>query len=125
MIKKRISCFLSLTCTYRFTHSLIVPALLWVPSMFQMVLGDFNWSLPIFIRFRSFVLMKLSVAPESTSTCLSAVEDEDFNRVGICNDLYLLTNVLFSPSLECALAIGVARFKNPAWRSPPRLLSPR
>jgi hypothetical protein len=40
--------------------------LLCVPSMFHMVLGLLSCNDPIFIRFRSLLLMKLSVAPEST-----------------------------------------------------------
>ena len=58
--------------------------------------------------------MKLSVAPESTRTCLLVVECEDFNRVGICNDLNLLENAIFDSNLRRhAQTDGVAIFKNP------------
>ena len=56
--------------------------------------------------------MKLSVAPESTRTCLLAVECEVCKRVGICRDLYLQAKTLLSPSMR-AQAVGVARPKNP------------
>ena len=100
VIKKCISCLLSLTHTSRFTHSRIVPDLLWVLSIFQTVLGFFNWSFPILSLFRSLLLIKLSVAPESTRTCLSVVECEDFKRVGIRSDLNLLANTIFDSTLR-------------------------
>ena len=101
------------THTSRFTHSQIVPDLLWVPSIFQTVLGFFNWSFPILSLFRSLLLMKLSVTPESMRTCLSVVECEDFNRVGICSDLNLLENTIFDSSLRRrAQTDRVAIFKN-------------
>jgi hypothetical protein len=55
--------------------------------------------------------MKLSVAPESMRTCLSAVECEVCKRVGICRDLYLQAKTLLSPKV-CAQAVGVAPLKN-------------
>ena len=115
VMRKRISSLWSPARTSRFTHSLIVPALLCEPSMFQMVRGFLSLSRPIFILFRILVLIKLSVAPESTRTFLSAVECEVFKRVGIRNDLYLLTNVLFIP-ITRAQADGVACLKNPLFR---------
>jgi hypothetical protein len=56
--------------------------------------------------------MKLSVAPESTRTCLSAVECEVCKRVGIRRDLYLQAKTLLSPKVH-AQAVGVAPLKNP------------
>jgi hypothetical protein len=56
--------------------------------------------------------MKLSVAPESTRTCLSAVECEVCKRVGIRSDLYLQAKTLLIPKVR-AQAVGVAPFKNP------------
>jgi hypothetical protein len=56
--------------------------------------------------------MKLSVAPESMRTCLSAVECEVCKRVGIRRDLYLQANTLLSPKVR-AQAVGVAPLKNP------------
>ena len=120
VIKKCISCLLSPTRTSRFTHSQIVPALLWVLSMFQTVLGVFNWSFPILSLFRSLLLIKLSVAPESTRTCLSVIECKDFKRVGICSDLYLLAKTIFNSTFNrCAQTDRVASFKNPPQSQPP------
>ena len=56
--------------------------------------------------------MKLSVAPESTRTCLSAFVCELCKSVGIRSDRYLQANTLLSPSAR-AQAVGVAHFKNP------------
>ena len=85
----------------------------WVPSIFQMVLAFFNWSFPVLSLFRSLLLIKLSVAPESTRTCLLVVECEDFKRVGICSDLYLLANTIFDSNFNRrAQTVGVASFKN-------------
>ena len=64
--------------------------------------------------------MKLSVAPESTRTCLSVVEYEDFKRVGIRSDLYLLANTFFDSNFKRrAQTVGVASFKNPLQNQPP------
>ena len=56
--------------------------------------------------------MKLSVAPESTSTDLLALECELCTIVGILNDQYLQVNTLFSCN-RFAQADGVTRVKNP------------
>ena len=56
--------------------------------------------------------MKFSVAPESTSTCLSAFECAVLNRVGIRRLLYLHLNTLFIPKAR-AQTDGLAPFKNP------------
>jgi hypothetical protein len=63
--------------------------------------------------------MKLSVAPESTSTCLLAFECDDCNRVGIRKLLYLHAKTLLIPKVR-AQAVGDAPFKNPRvhFRSP-------
>src|ERR1700692_471594 len=98
--------------TWRSTKSVMAPALLCVPSIFQTVLGFFNLRLPIFICFRILVLIKLSVAPESTRTCFSAFLCEDCKRVGILRLLYLHANTLFTPNTHAQTA-GVACFKNP------------
>jgi hypothetical protein len=55
--------------------------------------------------------MKLSVAPESTRTCLSAFECDDCKRVGIHRLLYLQAKTLLSPNVH-AQAVGVALLKN-------------
>src|SRR6266702_2966416 len=111
--RKRISSFLGLTCTCRSTYSLIDPALLWVPSIFQMYRGFFRGIFPIFILLRSFSLMKLSVAPESTSTSRLAIVCLECKIVGIFSDLYLHENTFLSPKVR-AMAAWVAPVKNPA-----------
>ena len=69
--------------------------------------------------------MKLSVAPESTRTCLSVVKCEDFKRVGIRSDLYLLANTIFDSSLRRhAQTDGVAILKNPPQDQPTFLFQP-
>ncbi len=57
--------------------------------------------------------MKLSVAPESTSTFHSAFVCLECKIVGIFNDLYLHKNTLFNPKVR-AMAAWVAPVKNPA-----------
>src|SRR6266702_6345675 len=111
--RKRISSFLGPTCTCRSTYSLIVPALLWVLSIFQMYQGFFRGIFPIFILLRSFSLMKLLVAPELTSTSRLAFICLECKIVGIFNDLYLHKNTFFNPKLR-AMAAWVAPIKNPA-----------
>src|SRR6266581_1789442 len=116
--RKRISSFLGPTCTCRSTYSLIDPDLLWVPSIFQMYWGFFRGNFPIFILLRSFSLMKLSVAPESTRTSRSAFVCLKCKIVGIFNDLYLHENTFLSPKVR-AMAAWVAPAKNPApWELP-------
>ena len=56
--------------------------------------------------------MKLSVAPESTSTCLSALECELCKRVGIRRLLYLHVKTLLIPKMRAQAAGGI-QFKNP------------
>ena len=119
VIRKCISCLLSPTCTSRFTHSWIVPDLLWVPLIFQMVLGFLSLNFPILSLFRSLMQMKLLVAPESMRTCLLVIKCKDFQRVGICSDLYLLTNTFFNSNFSrCAHTNKVAFFKNPHQERP-------
>jgi hypothetical protein len=65
--------------------------------------------------------MKLSVAPESTSTCLLAFECDDCKRVGIRKLLYLHAKTLLIPKVR-AQAVGGAPLKNPYLH--PRLLFP-
>ena len=89
-------CILSPHLTWRSTKSLMVPSLFRVASIFQMAHGLESRSFLIFILFKSFLLMKLSVAPESMRTCLSAFECALCNRVGICINLYLQVNTLLT-----------------------------
>ena len=67
--------------------------------------------------------MKFSVAPESTSTCLSALECAVLNRVGIRRLLYLHLNTLLTPKAR-AQTDGLAPFKNPLHLKPLCGLSP-
>src|SRR6266581_709386 len=111
--RKHIYSFLGPVCTCRSTYSLIDPDLLWVPSIFQMYQGFFRGIFPIFILLRSFSLMKLSVAPELTSTSHSAFVCLKCKIVGIFNDLYLHKNTFFNPKVR-TMAAWVAPAKNPA-----------
>src|ERR1700758_3889964 len=90
----------------------MAPDLLCVPSTFQMVRSFLSLAMPIFICFRSFSLMKLSIAPESTRTCLSALEYKLCKRVGIHSDLYLHLKIVRNPRMH-AQATGGIHFKNP------------
>src|SRR6266702_2442308 len=107
--RKRISSFLVPSCTCRSTYSLIDPALLLVSSIFQMY-RVFFWG--IFSLLGSSSLMKLSVAPESTSTSRLAFVCLECKIVGRFNDLYLHENTFFSPKVH-AMATWVAPVKNP------------
>src|ERR1700761_2475808 len=91
----------------------MVPPLFWVASMFQMTLGLLNGSFPIFILLRSLSLMKLLVAPESTSICILAFKCALCNSIGIRIDLYLQVNTLFTPNAHTQ-AVRVVHFKNPS-----------
>ena len=93
----------------------MVPDLLCVPSMFQIAFGFWRASFPMFILLRIRSLIKLSVAPESTNTCRSALVCFVCKRVGILNDLYLQVNTLLTPSAR-AQTDGGTLFKNPFLR---------
>ena len=99
--------------TWRSTKSVMVPALLCVPSIFQMVLGFGSFRLPIFMYFRILVLIKLSMAPESMRTSFLAFWYEDCNRVGIFKLLCLRANMLFIPKIVHAQTDRVAHLENP------------
>src|SRR6266702_2844245 len=72
----------------------MVPSWLWVPSTFQIFMGVSTGRYPILSRWRRFLDMKLSVAPESTRTSRSAIACADSNRTGIHIDRYLLLYML-------------------------------
>src|SRR5580693_1145416 len=109
--------------TRRSTKCVMWPDLLCVPSIFHMVRGLGRFSFPIFIRFRSLLLMKLSVAPESTRTCLSAFECVLCNKVGILNDLYLHVYTLLIPKMRAQAAGGILTKNPPHSPAPPSFLS--
>ena len=76
------------------------------------MIGLVTGSVEILSQFIRFLLIKLSVAPESTSTCLSAVACADSNKTGIRMDWYLLWYTLIFIAL--AQAAGFKHWKNPA-----------
>ena len=125
--KNHISSTLGSHQTWRLMKLVMAPALLCIPSIFQMVLGFGSFRLPIFMNFRTLVLIKLSVAPESTSTSFPVFRCEDCNRVGIFKLLCLHVNTLFIPKIVRAQTDGVAHLKNPYLHLlppyPPRLPS--
>jgi hypothetical protein len=109
--------------TRRSTKCVMWPDLLCVPSIFHMVRGLGRFSFPIFIRFRSLLLIKLSVTPESTRTCLSALECVLCNSVGILNDLYLHVYTLLIPKMRAQAAGGILTKNPPRSPAPPSFLS--
>src|SRR6202012_1236963 len=60
-------------CTLRSAYSMICPALLFVPSIFQIFLERSSFWVPSANCQISHGCTKLLVAPESTSICLSAL----------------------------------------------------
>jgi hypothetical protein len=54
--------------------------------------------------------MKLSVEPESTSTCLSALACKLCSRVGILSDFYLLVKTLLTFSKRAQAVGDMSRF---------------
>ena len=68
--------------TSKSTQCVSAPALLVVPSIFQIFRGLSRTWLPRPSIFRSFGWMKLSVAPESTKMCLSAMACKVLNETG-------------------------------------------
>src|SRR5580693_8176091 len=95
-----------------------------VPCINHMVRGLGRFRFPIFILLRSLLLMKLLVAPESTITCLLALECVHCNKTGIFISPYLLhPYTLVIPKMRAQAAGGILT-KNPPHRpSPPSFLS--
>ena len=69
--------------TWRSTNSEIIPALFAVPSIFQIFLSCVRCWVPSPSHWMSQGWMKLSVAPESTRICLSALAYAVQNEMGI------------------------------------------
>src|SRR6266702_4463718 len=95
--------------TCKSVKCLIAPSWLWVPSTFHILIGVSTGRYPIRSRWSRFFEMKLSVAPESTRTSLSAVACADSNRTGIRIDRYLLLYTLIRNAL--AQAAGFRRLR--------------
>ena len=94
------------------------PALLVVPSMFQIFCGLSRSWLPRPNLFRSFRWMKLSIAPESTKMFLSAVACKVLNETGTFRGHYLVIYTDLQPIAQ-AQAVGFEQPKNPpSWRIP-------
>jgi hypothetical protein len=64
-------------------YSWIRPALLLVPSMFQIFFGQSSFWVPNPSLLISLGSMKLSVAPESTNMLLLAIACDMWNEMGI------------------------------------------
>ena len=106
-----ISC-LSPVRTSKSTQWVSAPALLVVPSIFQIFRGLSRGWLPRPSRRSSFGWMKLSVAPESTKIVLSAVACKVQNETGTFIERYLVIYTDLQP-IALAQAVGLERPKNP------------
>ena len=104
--------------TYRSMQCVSTPALLVVPSIFQIFQGLSRSWLPRPSLFKSFRCMKLSVALESTKMFLSAVACKVLNEMGTFRERYLVIYRDLQP-IALAQADGFECPKNPpSWRSP-------
>ena len=103
-------------CMLRSMYSVIRPALLFVPSMFQIFLVCSSFWVPSANLLISRGCMKLSVAPESTRICLSALVYAVQNETGIFILRYLARYMVLHLSIRMTLpqAIGSEYFKNPS-----------
>ena len=103
-------------CTLRSTYSVIRPALLLVPSMFQIFLVRSSLWVPSASLLISQGCMKLLVAPESTRICLSALAYAVRNETGIFILRYLARYTVLHLSIRITLpqAVGSEYFKNPS-----------
>src|ERR1700744_213125 len=103
-------------CTLRSAYSTIRPALLFVPSIFQIFLGHSSFWVPSASLLISRGCMKLSVAPESTRICLSALAYAVRNETGILILRYRAKYTVLHLSIRMALpqAVGVKLRQNPS-----------
>ena len=108
-------CFFPI-CMLRSTYSVILPALLLVPSMFQIFLDRSSFWVPSTNLLICQGCMNLSVAPESTKICLSALAYAVQNETGIFILRYLARYTVLHLSIQITLpqAIGSEYFKNPS-----------
>ena len=105
--------------TWRSTNSEIIPALLAVPSIFQIFLSCGRCWVPSPNCRMSWGWMKLSVAPESTRICLSALAYAVWNEMGILILRYRAKYTVSHLSIRIDLpqAVGVELRQNPpSWR---------
>ena len=95
---------------------MIHPALLLVPSMFQIFLDRSSFWVPSTNLLTSWGFMKLSVVPESTRICLSALAYAVQNEMGIFILWYLARYMVLHLSIRMTLpqAIRSEYFKNPS-----------
>ena len=105
------SCLLPVR-TSKSTQWVSAPALLVVPSMFQIFRGLSKGWLPNPNRRSSFGWMKLSVAPESTKMVLSAMACKVQKEMGTFIERYLVMYTDLQP-IALAQAEGLERPKNP------------
>ena len=103
-------------CTLRSTYSVIRLALLFVPSIFQIFLARSSFWVPRASLLISRGCIKLSVAPESTRICLSALAYAVQNETGIFILRYLARYTVLHLSIRITLpqAVGSEYFKNPS-----------
>ena len=103
-------------CTLRSTYSIILLALLLVPSMFQIFLGRSSFWVPSANLLISQGCTKLSIAPESTRICLSALAYAIWNETEIFILQYLARYTVLHLSIQITLpqAVGLEYFKNPS-----------
>ena len=99
----------------RSTYFVIIPALLLVPSIFQIFRARSSGWVPSLSLRISLGSMKLSVAPESTRIFLSALAYAVRNETGIFILRYRVIYTVLHLSVRMALpqAVGSELFKNP------------
>ena len=116
MIRNLILFCFSPVCTLRSTYSVILPALLLVPSMFHIFLDRSSFWVPRASLLISQGCIKLSVALESTRICLSALAYAVWNETGIFILWYLARYTVLHLSIQMTLpqAVGSEYFKNPS-----------
>ena len=105
-----------LTWTLRSTKSVIIPALLLVPSIFQIFQGSPSFWVPNLKCFTVLGSMKLSVAPESTNRILLALLYAVRNETGTFILCFLVRYTVLHSSIQIALpqANGFELRQNPA-----------
>ena len=103
-------------CMLRSMYLVIRPALLLVPSMFQIFHDHLSFWVPSASLQTSWGCIKLSVAPESTRICLSALVYAVQNETGIFILQYLARYMVLHLSIQITLpqAIGSEYFKTPS-----------
>ena len=103
-------------CMLKSMYSVIRPALLFIPSIFQIFLVRSSFWVPKASLLISRGCMKLSVAPESTRIYLLALAYAVRNETGIFILRYLARYTVLHLSIQMTLpqAVGSEYFKNPS-----------